>query len=91
MAHVQAEKKKVIARIKKIRGQLDAVERAIDQEKDCYSVLQTLSACRGGLNGLIGELIEGHVTEHIMAQEISVEDKNQAALDLIKIMKTYWK
>ena len=92
MAHVLEDKKKIISRIKRIKGQLEAVERALDESKDCFSVLQTLSACRGGLNGLIGELIEGHIKEHIMKnpnQPKSSEDKS--AIELIKLMKTYWK
>tara|TARA_R110002073_G_scaffold211794_7_gene372153 strand:+ start:9765 stop:10040 length:276 start_codon:yes stop_codon:yes gene_type:complete len=91
MSHV-SEDKKIIPRIRRIKGQLEAVERAIEEEKDCFSILQTLSACRGAMNGLMGELIEGHVKEHIMQsphEPTSPEDK--AALDLIKLLKTYWK
>lgn len=91
MAHVHVNKQKTITRIRKIKGQLEAVERAIEEGKDCYAVLQTLSACRGGLNGLIGELIEGHVTEHVMNHKLSKKEKDEAALELVKIMKTYWK
>ena len=66
MAHVFEDKKKIVSRINRIKGQLDAVERALDEGKKCFSVLQTVSACRGALNGLMGELIEGHVKGHLM-------------------------
>ena len=92
MSHVFEEKKKITSRIRRIKGQLEAVERGLEEGKDCFSVLQTLSACRGGLNGLMGELVEGHIKEHVMKnpnQPKSSHDKS--ALDLIKIMKTYWK
>ena len=92
MAHVLEDKKRITSRIKRIKGQLEAVERALEEGKDCFSVLQTLSACRGGLNGLIGELIEGHIKDHVMknpSQPKTPQDKS--ALELIKLMKTYWK
>ncbi len=92
MAHVFEDKRRIISRIKRIKGQLEAVERSLDEEKDCFSVLQTLSACRGGLNGLIGELVENHVKEHVMTSPNSPKTKkDKAALELIKLVKTYWK
>lgn len=92
MSHVAEDKKKIISRIRRIKGQLEAVERGLDEGKECFIVLQTLSACRGGLNGLMGELVEGHIKEHVMknsSQPKTTQDKS--ALELIKLMKTYWK
>ncbi len=91
MSHI-SEDKKIMSRVKRIKGQLEAVEKAITEGKECYSVLQTLSACRGGINGLIGELIEGHIKEHVMKNPNdpkSAQDKS--AIELINLMKTYWK
>ncbi|MBH48149.1 MAG: transcriptional regulator [Halobacteriovorax sp.] len=92
MSHVFEDRKKIKSRIKRIKGQLEAVERSLDEEKDCFSVLQTLSACRGGLNGLMGELIEGHVKEHVMKNPTAPKSpQDKSALELVKLMKTYWK
>ena len=91
MSHV-SEDKKIMARIKRIKGQLEAVEKAITDGKECYAVLQTLSACRGGLNGLIGELIEGHIKEHVMKNPNDPKtSQDKSAVELINLMKTYWK
>lgn len=91
MSHV-SEDKKIMARIKRIKGQLEAVEKAIIDGKECYTVLQTLSACRGGLNGLIGELIEGHIKEHVMKNPNDPKTaQDKSAVELINLMKTYWK
>ena len=91
MSHV-SEDKKIMARIKRIKGQLEAVEKAITDGKECYAVLQTLSACRGGLNGLIGELIEGHIKEHVMKNPNDPKTaQDKSAVELINLMKTYWK
>ncbi|WP_034731655.1 metal/formaldehyde-sensitive transcriptional repressor [Bacteriovorax sp. Seq25_V] len=92
MAHLQQDMKKIITRIRKIKGQLEAVERAIEEGKDCYSVLQTLSACRGGMNGLMGSLMEDHIKEHIMTNPQNPKtSQDKSALELITLMKTYWK
>lgn len=92
MAHIHENKKKIITRIRRIKGQLEAVERSLDEDADCFSVLQTLSACRGGLNGLLGELIENHIKEHVMKNPSAPKSpQDKSALELIKLMKTYWK
>ncbi|AGH94492.1 metal/formaldehyde-sensitive transcriptional repressor [Pseudobdellovibrio exovorus] len=92
MSHVIENKKKLVSRIRRIKGQLEAVERSLEADADCFAVLQTLSACRGGLNGLMGELVEGHITEHVMQNARSPKSsQDKAALELIKVMKTYWK
>ncbi len=92
MAHVFEDKKKIVSRINRIKGQLDAVERALDEGKKCFSVLQTVSACRGALNGLMGELIEGHVKGHLMKNPHKpTNSHDKSALELVKLLKTYWK
>ena len=91
MSHVFDDKKKILARIKRIKGQLDAVERSINEESECFKILQTLSACRGAMNGLMGELIEGHIKEHVVHTSNPKSKEDKAALDLITLLKTYWK
>ncbi len=91
MSHVFNDKAKILARIKRIKGQLDAVERSINEESECFKILQTLTACRGAMNGLMGELIEGHIKEHVIHSPSSKNKDHQAALDLITLLKTYWK
>src|SRR2546427_1852225 len=65
MAHTQRDKKKLLDRIRRIRGQVNAVEKAVEEERECSAVLQTLAACRGAINGLLAEIIEGHVEHHL--------------------------
>ncbi|MBT3237121.1 MAG: metal/formaldehyde-sensitive transcriptional repressor [Bdellovibrionales bacterium] len=92
MAHVFDDKKRITTRIRRIKGQLEAVERSLEEQQDCFAILQTLSACRGGMNGLMGELIEGHIRGHVMRSPNdpkSAQDRSAEAL--IKLLKTYWK
>ena len=72
------------------RGQLEAVSELIEKEEDCYKVMQVLSSCRGALNGLMGDVIEGHIAEHI----VQADNKNmatQAGAEVIDILKSFWK
>ncbi len=69
MAHTSHEKPQLLSRIKKIRGQLNGVEKAIEEERDCGEVLLTLAACRGAMNALMAEIMEGHVRHHLLPQD----------------------
>lgn len=90
MAHTIREKAKILARVNRIKGQLEAFHKAVDSEQDCYQIMQLLSSCRGALNGLMGDIVEGHIREHI----VEAENKKMAAEsgeDLVEIMKSFWK
>ena len=92
MAHLHENSKKIVSRIKRIKGQLEAVERSLEEESDCFKVLQTLAACRGAMNGLFGEIVESHIKEHIMTDAGNPKSsQDKEALDLIQLLKTYWK
>lgn len=90
MAHTQRDKKKLLDRISRIRGQLNAVEKAIDQEHECSDVLHTLAACRGALNGLFAEIIEGHIRCHIIEAKEKATS-SEAARELIDVVRAYLK
>jgi DNA-binding FrmR family transcriptional regulator len=84
------EKTKILARVNRIKGQLDAFAKSVEAEADCYQIMQLLSSCRGALNGLMGEIVEGHIHEHI----VEAENKKlaiEAGEELIDIMKSFWK
>ena len=92
MAHTSKSKSKLVNRIKRIKGQVDAIERALEQESDCSSILQTVAACRGALNGLMSELIEGHVRFHVLGGGRKPSaDQTKAADELIDVVKAYLK
>ena len=92
MAHTTKDKKKLLSRVRRIRGQVEAIERAIDGEQECFSILQLMAACRGALNGLMAEVMEGHVRFHVLSP---TQGKNspqgQAAEELIEVVRTYLK
>ena len=61
MSHTKTEKQKLLTRIRRVRGQLEAVERTVEMEAECAAVLQQITACRGALDGLVAEVVE-HTT-----------------------------
>lgn len=60
------ERTKLLNRVKRIRGQLDAVERTLIEDRACTDVLMLLAAARGGINGLMGEVLEDHIRLHLL-------------------------
>jgi len=90
MSHVAAEKQKLLNRLKRLKGQIDALERAIDADVECARVLQQATACRGALEGFIAEVIEDHIREHMVEPDLPVSDpKVQAAEELVAIIRSY--
>ncbi|QCI94817.1 metal/formaldehyde-sensitive transcriptional repressor [Novosphingobium sp. EMRT-2] len=90
MSHVAEEKQKLLNRLKRLRGQIDALERAVDGDVECARVLQQATACRGALEGFIAEVIEDHIREHMIEPDLPVSDpKVQAAEELVAIIRAY--
>jgi DNA-binding FrmR family transcriptional regulator len=91
MAHTSRDREKLLSRVRKIRGQLNAVETALSEEQDCSQVLMTLASCRGALNGLMLEIVEGHIRFHIVDpdQRPSSSKQAQATAELIEVLRTY--
>jgi DNA-binding FrmR family transcriptional regulator len=91
MAHLHLHQKKLIARIRRIRGQAEAIERALAaDEEDCAAVLNTITACRGALAGLMAEVIEGHVRHHILDPDGGSKPAQvEAAEQLLAVVHSY--
>jgi FrmR/RcnR family transcriptional regulator, repressor of frmRAB operon len=90
MAHTLKDHKKLLNRVRRIRGQLDAVERALEQEAGCAAVLQQATACRGALDGLIAQVVEGRIREHVIDPEAPRNDpRAQAAEELVEIVHSF--
>jgi DNA-binding FrmR family transcriptional regulator len=90
MAHVDKEKTKLLNRLRRIRGQLEAIERAVEEESECARVLQQATSCRGAMDGFIAEVIEDHIREHMVDSGAPADDPRvQAAEDLVAIVHAY--
>jgi DNA-binding FrmR family transcriptional regulator len=90
MTHTISDKKKLLNRVRRIHGQLHAVEKALGEEKDPCSVLQTLVAAHGAMKSLMSEIIEGHVRFHVLdAKHKPTKEQTEATEQLIEVVKTY--
>ncbi|WP_111564450.1 Ni(II)/Co(II)-sensing transcriptional repressor DmeR [Rhizobium sp.] len=88
MSHTQHNKKKLIARINRLKGQMDAVERALEAEKPCGEILQLLSSIRGALNGLTGEVLDDHLHEHVL-HAADEKARSEAVEEISEVLRTY--
>jgi DNA-binding FrmR family transcriptional regulator len=92
VADTTRDKTKLIRRVRRIKGQVESIERSLTAEADCHEVLQQVAACRGALNGFMAELVEGHIRCHVLDEsERPKPRQQQAAQELIDIVHSYMK
>jgi len=92
LAHAIHDKEKLLARARRIRGQVEAIERGLESEQDCSEMLQLIAACRGAIAGLMAEVIEGHIRFHVVDPARKPNSAQaRAAQELIEVVKTYLK
>src|SRR5271157_2609207 len=92
MTHTIRDKQKLLARTRRIRGQVEAIERALDGEAGCEKVMHLIAAARGAMAGLMAEVVEEHVRTHLVDQEKHPEALNaEAAEQLLDVVRTYLK
>jgi DNA-binding FrmR family transcriptional regulator len=92
MAHTIRDKNKLLNRVRRIRGQIEAVEKALEREDDCSAILMTIAACRGAIHSLMAEVIEGHIRYHVVDPDRQpTTERARAAQELIDVVKVYLK
>ena len=90
-AGIPKEKQKLLFRIKRIRGQFAAVERALEAGDECADILMLLAAIRGGVNGLMAEILEDHIRLHMMTPDREMDSPDELGEDLIGLVRAYLK
>ena len=92
MSHAIHEKQKLLNRVRRIRGQVEAAERAIEADTNCPDVMHLLVACRGAINGLLAEVLEDHVQEAVVGSgRVRPAGRAKAAAELIDIVHAYFR
>jgi DNA-binding FrmR family transcriptional regulator len=89
MSHVLRNKAKLTQRVSRIRGQIDAVARALDGEVECGEVLRLIASARGAMNGLMAEVLEDHIRHHAFGGARSGSADAQAADEVIDVVRSY--
>lgn len=88
--HTVRDKAKLLGRVRRIQGQVAALEKQLDHESECTAVLQQIAAIRGAVNGLMGAVIEGHLTDHVV-NEADLDQRQQGRDALMQVIKSYLK
>lgn len=91
MSHTIRGKAKLLNRARRIRGQVEALERALDSEQACSEVLRLIAAARGAMDSLMAEVLEGHIREHATTSHRDTKGALAAADDLVEIVRAYLK
>lgn len=91
MGHTTHGKDKLLARVRRIAGQITAIEKAIVEDAGCSSVLHQVAGVRGAVGGLMDELVEEHVREHVARPDLDAASRASGAEELIEAMRRYAK
>ena len=92
MTHTILDKRKLLGRVRRIRGQVEAIERALEEEAGCTEVLHQIAGLRGAINGLMAVVVEDHIRTHLVDPAQNPDALNAAAAEqLIDVVHTYLK
>lgn len=91
MGHIASNRDDLLKRVKRIAGQIQAIERALEGDHDCAKTLHLVAATRGALNGLMDEIIEDHAREHVANPALTDAQRNQGVEELLEAIRRYSK
>jgi FrmR/RcnR family transcriptional regulator, repressor of frmRAB operon len=90
--HTTREKQRLLARVRRIRGQVEAIERALESEAGCETIMHQIAGVRGAMAGLMAEVVEDHVRTHLVDPKKHPGALNaEAAEQLLDVVRTYLK
>ena len=90
MSHVTHDRKKLLARVRRLRGQVEALEKALAGEPECMATLTQIAAIRGATQGLMLEVLDGHLREHVAAERNAA--KREAEIGNVQaLLRSYFK
>lgn len=91
MSHTVKDRKKLLTRVRRIKGQVEAMEKALNEQPDCAAVLQQIASIRGAVNGLMAEMLEGHIREHLGFEVVQPEQRQQELEQVVNVIRSYLK
>ncbi len=89
MPHTVKGKKQLLVRVRRIKGQAEALEKSLDQGTECSAVLQQIAAIRGAVNGLMLEVLEGHLRDHLGTHVIPEEQRREDLEQVVSVLRSY--
>jgi DNA-binding FrmR family transcriptional regulator len=92
MSHTIRDKQKLLNRVRRIRGQILAIERALEDELGCGEVLQQITGCRGAMNGLLAVVLEEHIRTHLVDADADHRGQHDDAREqLVNVVHSYFR
>lgn len=91
MAHTTTDQKPLLARVRRIKGQTEALERALESGTECMAILQQIAAIRGAVNGLMSQVLEGHLREHMGPASDATHDRMEDVEAIVSVLRSYMK
>lgn len=91
MGHTTKNSDKLLARVRRIRGQAEGLEKLLVEEADCGKVLQQIAAIRGATNGLMSEVLQGHIREHLGSNDLTPKEREAEVDQLVSVLRSYLK
>lgn len=91
MSHIKHSKKNIVTRLHRIKGQADAMENGISQGIGCSALLHQIASMRGAMDGLMSEVLEGHIREHLGELHVQSEQRKLDLEHVISVIKSYLK
>ena len=91
MSHTVRDKQKLLNRVRRLKGQVEAIERALEDERGCNDVLQQITSCRGAMNGLLAVVLEDHIRSHLVDADTPDAHEGSATEQLIDVVHSYFK
>jgi DNA-binding FrmR family transcriptional regulator len=92
MSHTVHQKQKLLNRVRRIKGQVEAIERGLDAEIGCEEVMRLIASARGAMNGLLAEVVEDHIRAHLVDPNKVKGSKEPDAADmLVDVVHSYFK
>jgi DNA-binding FrmR family transcriptional regulator len=91
MAHTIKDKAKLLTRVRRIRGQAEGLEKALGTDAECMAILQQIAAIRGAVNGLMSEVLEGHLREHLGPEATDAAQRARDMDEVVGVLRSYLK
>jgi DNA-binding FrmR family transcriptional regulator len=91
MPHTIKDKRKLLSRVRRIKGQTSALEDALERGSDCSAILQQIAAIRGAVNGLMAEVLEGYLREHLGAEGLPAQQRQDDLERVVAVLRSYLK
>lgn len=90
MSHLTRDRAKVLGRVRRLKGQIEAIEHAVENEKDCGTILHLVASIRGATTGLTNELLDEHLKHHVLEVE-DAEERRKGIQELSSVLRSYLK